>query len=32
METMKEFPAPPNARKIIHRYRDRQREPDVRVL
>jgi uncharacterized protein with GYD domain len=27
-----EFPAPPNARKLLHRWRDRQRMPDVREL
>jgi hypothetical protein len=32
METLKLFPAPPNARKLIHRWRDRQRVPDVREL
>ena len=32
METLREFPAPPNARKLVHRWRDRQRAPDVRHL
>ena len=32
MEAIKKFPAPPNARKLIHRWRDRQRLPDVREL
>ena len=32
METLKLFPAPPNARKIIHRWRDYQRLPDVREI
>jgi hypothetical protein len=32
METLKLFPAPPNARKLVHRWRDRQRVPDVREL
>jgi Holliday junction resolvase len=32
METIKLFPAPPNARKLVHRWRDRQRLPDVREL
>ncbi|MGD0950032.1 MAG: hypothetical protein ABSA52_21725 [Candidatus Binatia bacterium] len=32
METLKEFPAPPNARKLVHRWRDRQRTPDVQQL
>jgi hypothetical protein len=27
-----EFPAPPNARKLLHRWRDRQRQPDVQEL
>ena len=32
METLTTFPAPPNARKLVHRWRDRQRVPDVREL
>jgi Holliday junction resolvase len=32
MEAMKLFPAPPFARKLIHRWRIRQRLPDVREL
>lgn len=32
METLKEFPAPSNARKLIHRWRDRQRLPDVKEI
>lgn len=32
MAGMKAFPAPPNARKLIHRWRDGQREPDVKVV
>lgn len=32
METLKSFPAPPNARKLLHRWRDRQRIPDVREI
>lgn len=32
METMKLFPCPPNARKLIHRWRDRQRMPDTKEL
>ncbi len=32
METLANFPAPPNARKLVHRWRDRQRAPDVRQL
>ena len=31
-ETLRAFPAPPNARKLIHRWRDRHRLPDVREL
>jgi hypothetical protein len=32
METLRSFRVPPNARRLIHRWRDRQREPDVREL
>jgi hypothetical protein len=32
MEAIKEFPAPPLCKKLIHRYRDRQRLPDVRIV
>ena len=32
METLRDFPAPPNARKLVHRWRDRQRAPDVRTV
>lgn len=32
METMSSVPTPPNCRKLIHRWRDRQRLPDVREL
>ena len=32
METLRDFPAPPNARKLIHRWRERQRMPDVRTV
>jgi len=32
MEAMREFPAPPNARKLIHVWRDRQRSPDTREI
>lgn len=32
METLREFPTPPNARKLVHRWRDRQRLPDVKEL
>lgn len=27
-----EFPAPPNARKLLHRWRPRQRQPDVQEV
>jgi hypothetical protein len=32
MEQLREFPAPPNARKLIHRWRDGQRMPDVKEV
>lgn len=32
MEAMTGFTVPPNCRKLIHRWRDRQRQPDVKVL
>lgn len=32
MEIMKSFPAPANARKIVHRWRDGQRLPEVREI
>jgi hypothetical protein len=32
MEALDLFPAPPNARKLVHRWRDRERRPDVREL
>ena len=32
METLTTFPAPPFCRKLVHRWRDRQRMPDVREL
>jgi len=32
METLRLFPAPPNCRKLVHRWRDRQRLPDVKEL
>jgi len=32
METLKDFPTPPNCRKLVHRWRDRQRTPDVKEL
>ena len=32
METLKGFPCPPNCKRIVHRWRDRQKLPDVREL
>lgn len=32
METLRTFPVPPNCRRLVHRWRDRQRVPDVREL
>lgn len=32
METLRGFPAPPNARKLVHRWRDRERLPDVKEM
>jgi len=32
MEALKLFPAPPNARKLIHRWRHGERLPDVREV
>ncbi len=32
METLRDFPCPPHCRKLVHRWRDRQRLPDVRVV
>lgn len=32
METLRLFSVPPNARKLVHRWRDRHRLPDVREL
>jgi Holliday junction resolvase len=32
LEALQLFPAPPNARKLLHRWRDRERRPDVREL
>ncbi len=32
METLRSFPCPPNCRRIVHRWVDRQRLPDVREL
>lgn len=30
MEELRRFPSPPFVRKLVHRWRDRQRVPDVR--
>lgn len=32
METLRAFAVPPNCRRMVHRWRDRQRAPDVRAL
>lgn len=32
MESLREFPVPPNAQKLVHRWRYRERLPDVREL
>lgn len=32
METLRLFPVPPNCRRLVHRWRDRQRIPDVREI
>lgn len=32
MEQLKEFRCPPNAKKLIHRWRDYQQQPDVKEL
>ena len=32
METLREFVAPPSCRKIVHRWRHRQRLPDVKEV
>jgi hypothetical protein len=32
METLRGLPYPANARKLVHRWRDRQRLPDVKEL
>jgi len=32
MERLREFRVPPGVRRIVHRWRDRQRLPDVREL
>jgi hypothetical protein len=32
MEVLRDFPCPVNCRKLLHRWRDRRRVPDVREL
>jgi Holliday junction resolvase len=32
MESIRNFPAPPLCKKLIHHWRDRQRSPNVRVV
>jgi Holliday junction resolvase len=32
MEQLREFRCPPNAKKLVHRWRDRQRLPDVKEI
>jgi Holliday junction resolvase len=32
MEALQSFRCPPNCRRLVHRWRDRQRLPDVREL
>ena len=32
METLKEFKAPENCKKLVHRWRNRQKLPDVREI
>jgi Holliday junction resolvase len=32
MESLREFRVPPGVRRLVHRWRDRQRLPDVREL
>jgi Holliday junction resolvase len=32
LERLRNFAVPPNARKLVHRWRDRQRLPDVKEL
>lgn len=32
METLRAFAVPANCIRVVHRWRDRQRQPDVRVL
>jgi len=32
MDAIRQFPAPPNCVKTVHRWRDRQPAPDVRIV
>ena len=32
MKTLRDFPAPPDAKKVVHRWRDRERHPDVKAI
>jgi hypothetical protein len=32
METLRDFPCPPHCQKLVHRWRDRQRLPDVKTV
>jgi hypothetical protein len=32
MEMLRSFPVPPNCRRLIHRWRDRQRLPDTKEI
>ena len=32
MESLRQFRVPANTRKLIHRWRDRTREPDVKLV
>lgn len=32
METLRDFPCPPQCKKLVHRWRDRERVPDVKEI
>jgi Holliday junction resolvase len=32
MERLQQFPAPANCRKLVHRWRDGERQPDIREV
>jgi hypothetical protein len=32
MKTLQDFPCPPHCRKLVHRWRDRHRMPDVKEV